>query len=316
MGSINDNKEVTFEFPPFIRVYKDGHMERILEPKFTPPSSLDPATNNVSSKDVIIDSKTGLSARLYLPQVIDSQSKLPLLIYIHGGGFCIESAFSPLYHSYLNSLVAEANVVAISIEYRRAPDYLIPICYEDSWSCIEWVVSQSEKEEWFKKYVDFERVFIAGDSAGGNITHNMAIRAGCFDLKGFKIKGIALIHPYFAKELVGDEVGDVGMEREGKFWKFICPLTTGLDDPLACPHKDPNISTLGCEKVLVCVAEKDGLRDRGWFYYQNLGKSGWNGVLDFMETEGENHVFHLFNPTSEKAGDLMKRLVSFINTSE
>ncbi|PIA46363.1 hypothetical protein AQUCO_01500115v1 [Aquilegia coerulea] len=276
--------EVVFDFPPFLRVYKDGRKERIQNSEFIPPS-IDPTTG-VSSKDVVIDPQTGVSARLYLPKLKDPQTKLPLVVYFHGGGFCIETAFTATYHNYLNSLVAEANVVAISVDYRRAPDHPVPIAYEDSWTSLQWVGSQSKEEEWFKNYVDFDRVFMAGDSAGANIAHNMAIRAGYSDLNGLKFNGIVLIHPYFAgNEPIGSEV-------------------------------DPNFSRLGCKRVLVCVAEKDGLRDRGKFYYEELGKSEWDGVVEFMEAEEENHVFHLFNYTCKNAVDLMKRVVSFINTSE
>jgi acetyl esterase/lipase len=55
---------------------------------------------------------------------------------------------------------------------------------------------------------------------------------------------------------------------------------------------------LGCSKVLVAVAEKDLLRDRGLLYCEALKKCGWGGAVETMEAEGEGHVFHLFNPTS------------------
>ncbi|KAL5724840.1 hypothetical protein ACHQM5_008051 [Ranunculus cassubicifolius] len=306
--------EVTYEFPPFIRVYKDGHSERILHSKFIPPS-LDSSTG-VTSKDVIIDSKTGVSARLYLPQNVNPLNKLPLLIYIHGGGFCIESAFSPTYHNYLNSLVAESNVVGVSVEYRRAPESPLPICYEDSWTALQWVISQSGEEEWFKNYADFGRVFLAGDSAGGNIAHNVAIRAGVSQLKELNIVGLVLIHPLFiGVEPVGDEVINLNHQRAGKLWRAVCPAATDSDDPRINPVKDPEFSRLGTKRVLVCVAEKDALKDRGRLYYEKLGESGWDGVVEFMETQGVKHVFHLYNPSCEKARELMKRVVSFLSDS-
>ncbi|KAL5706015.1 hypothetical protein ACHQM5_024232 [Ranunculus cassubicifolius] len=308
-------EEIDFEFPPFIRVYKDGRAERILITDIVPPS-IDPTTG-VSSKDLVIQPETGLSARLYLPKVVDPTKKLPLLIYFHGGGFIIETAFSPTYHHYLNQLVAEANVVAVSVDYRKAPEHPVPVAYEDSWKSLEWVVSQSKDEEWLKKYADFDRVFMAGDSAGANIAHNMAIRAGVSELNGLKIYGIALIHPYFCgAEPIGSEIGNQLMIFAGKLWNVVCPSATGLDDPFVNPVKDPNLSRLGCKKVLVCVAEQDALRDRGEFYFDYLKESEWNGVVEYMESEGENHVFHLFNPACENAKNMMTKLVSFINSAE
>ncbi|CDO99635.1 unnamed protein product [Coffea canephora] len=59
-------------------------------------------------------------------------TKLSLLVYLHGGGFLIKYAFSPTYHVYLNVVVAEVGVVAVSINYRLAPKHLLPIAYDDS----------------------------------------------------------------------------------------------------------------------------------------------------------------------------------------
>lgn len=313
-----ENGEVTYEFPPFIRVYKDGHAERIQNSEFVPPS-LDVQTG-VSSKDVVIDSQTGLSARLYLPKVkSNSTTRLPLLIYIHGGGFCIESAFSPTYHHYLNSLVAQANVVALSVDYRRAPDHHLPIAYEDAWASLQWVISnsKSDKDVWLNKYADMNRVFLAGDSAGANIAHNVAVRAGISDLKDFKITALLLVHPLFSgAEPVGGEVTSLNHVRSAKLWRAVCPSGTGPDDPCINPVKDPNFSRLGCRSVLVCVAERDKLRDRGWLYYEKLRSSGWNGVAEFKETQGVKHVFHLYDPTCNKAKDLMHRIVTFLSNSQ
>ncbi|KAF5178454.1 2-hydroxyisoflavanone dehydratase [Thalictrum thalictroides] len=315
MDSSSKSDAIAFEFPPYLRIYKDGRAERAQEVEFIPPSTT--TRTGVSSKDVVIEPETGLSARFYLPKVKDRQFKLPLLIYFHGGGFCTESAFSPLYHPYVESLVAEAKVVAISVNYRRAPEQPVPMCYEDSWISLKWVASQSKKEAWLKDYVDFTRVFIAGDSAGANIAHNIAVRTGCSALKGLKINGLVLIHPHFAGvEPFKSEVGNFGVKIAGKLWRAVCPLTTGLDDPFVNPDKDPNFSRLGCKRVLVCIAEKDIFRDRGQFYCENLRKSGWDGMVECMEAEGENHVFHLYSPTCQKARELMKCVVSFINTSE
>ncbi|OVA10450.1 Origin recognition complex [Macleaya cordata] len=318
------NTEVAYEVPPYFRVYKDGRVERfvVYQDEFVPPSLEDPKTG-VSSKDVVIVPESGVSARLYLPKIThqphpQEHKKLPLLIYFHGGAFCVRTAFTPRYHNYLNSVVAEANVVAVSVDYRRAPEHHLPVAHEDSWAALQWVLSHSNgqgPETWFNDHADFDRVFLAGDSAGANIAQNMAIRAG---VNGFKLSGVILIHPYFwGVEPIGSEGNDMNVkEKVDKLWLTLCPSTTGNDDPLINPASDPNLSSLGCNKVLVCVAEKDILRDRGWFYYETLGKSGWGGVVEIMESEGENHVFYLLNPSSENAVYMMKRLVSFLNEDD
>lgn len=131
--------------------------------------------------------------------------------------------------------------------------------------------------------------------------HNMAMRWSTEGLVGLKLQGIVLIHPYF------------GNEEKDALIEFLFPTYGGLDDPKIHAAKDPKLSGLGCRRVLVLVAEKDFLRERGRSYYEALKKSGWSGVVEMVETEGEGHVFHLFDPTKEKSVALVNRFVSFIN---
>ncbi|KAL7236634.1 hypothetical protein ACSBR1_019849 [Camellia fascicularis] len=128
-------EEIAHDFSPFIRVYKDGRVERFIGNDVVPPS-INPNTG-VQSKDVVIDPETGLSTRLYISNTPNPHHKLPLLVYFHGGGFYIETAFSPTYHNYLNSFAIEANVIIVSVEYRRAPEHPFPIAYNDSWAAIK-----------------------------------------------------------------------------------------------------------------------------------------------------------------------------------
>ncbi|KAF8377526.1 hypothetical protein HHK36_030908 [Tetracentron sinense] len=311
--------ELDYEFLPYVRVYKDGHVERLLGTD-TIPASLDSRTG-VSSKDVPIIQESAISARLYLPNLISATQKLPLLVYFHGGGFCVVSTSTSMCHHYLNSLVAEANIVAVSVDYRRAPEHPLPTAYEDSWAALQWVVSHSNgegHESWLNSHADFSRVFLAGDSAGANIAHNIAMLAGRPEVGlGVGLLGVALVHPYFwGSQSIGSEATDP--ERKAfvdRLWPYVCPSMPDNDDPHINPVAAgaPSLLGLGCFRVLVCVAEKDVLRDRGWLYYESLARSGWVGVVEITETEGEDHVFHLYNPTCENAKDLIKRLASFFN---
>ncbi|KAL7236622.1 hypothetical protein ACSBR1_019837 [Camellia fascicularis] len=299
--------DVAFEFLPYFRAYKDGRVERFFGTDRVLPSTDSKA--GVSSKDILISPETAVSARLFKPTTTNPPpQKLPLLIYFHGGAFCFGSPFCSTYHNHLTSLVAEANVIALSVDYRLAPEHPLPLAYEDSWAALKWVASHSGRqglEPWLNDTADFERVFIAGDSAGANIAHNTAVKAGveAEELVGVKMVGICLVHPDF----VGRE-GNVH-----KSWFFACPETNGSGDPRINPAVDLRLGRMGCRRVVVCVAEKDGMRERGWFYYETLKKCEWDGVVEIMEAKGEEHVFHLFDPTCENALALLKKLASFIN---
>ncbi|XP_042034352.1 probable carboxylesterase 2 isoform X1 [Salvia splendens] len=306
------SKIVVHDVPPYLRVYHDGTVERLLGTGFA-PASLDPSTS-VSSKDILLHPETSLSARLYLPTPSPS-TKLPLVLYFHGGAFCISSSADPLYHSMLNSLARRAQALLVSVDYRLAPEHPLPAAYHDSWSAL--LSLSSSPDPWIAQHADFDRVFLAGDSAGANIAHHLAIRVGAGREVGFGIRGALMVQPYFW----GEEA--MGPERENPvfkavvdgWWRFVCPSEKGCDDPMINPFVDgaPGMEGSGCGRVLVCVAGNDILRERGKLYYKVLSESKWEGKAELFETEGEDHVFHIIDPTSQNSRDLLQRCADFIN---
>lgn len=167
---------------------------------------------------------------------------------------------------------------------------------------LKWVATHADgngADPWINDHADLERVFVGGDSAGGNITHTLLSRVGSVGLGSVRVVGAILIHPYF-----GGTVDD-------HMWMYMCPENKGLEDPRMKPATE-DLARLGCEKVLVLLAEKDSLAEAGKSYVEELKKSGWGGTVELVETIGEDHCFHMFNPTSETAGDLVNKIVSFL----
>ncbi|KAJ4844763.1 hypothetical protein Tsubulata_003465 [Turnera subulata] len=295
-----NNSEIAHEFR-FFRAYKDGRVEVFYQTQKLPPST-DPNTG-VQSKDVTISTEPNhLTARVFLPKIQDPTQKLPILYYIHGGGFCAESAFSPIFHNHLMTLVAEANVIAVSIEYGLFPERPLPGCYEDSWAGLQWIASHANgngPDPWLNQHGDFSRFFMGGDSGGANVSNYLAVRVASEGL-AMKILGIVMVHPFFG-----------GMEDDA-MWMYMNPSNTGPKDPKLKPPLE-DLAKLACDRILIFFAEKDHLREVGGAYYEDLKNSGFKGSVEVVEHEGEAHDFHLFNPTTEKAADLVKKFAAFLN---
>ncbi|KAK3190014.1 hypothetical protein Dsin_029575 [Dipteronia sinensis] len=322
-------KEVAKELLPLVRVYKDGSVERLKGSPHVPPSPDQDPETGVSSKDVTISQNPPVSARLYLPKLTTHHQKLPILVYFHGGGFCLESAFSFFSQRYLNRLVSESQAVAVSVEYRLAPEHLLPAAYEDCWTALQWVASHHKtgdddstdnNEPWLLNHGDFQRVFIVGDSGGGNIAHNIAMRAGVESLNGgVKIFGAVLIQPYFwGSEPIGSESSeDLEKNLSNLIWGFVYPSAPGgIDNAMVNPvgPGKPSLAKLGCSKLLVCVAGKeDDLSERGVWYYNAVKESGFQGQVELYESEEGGHAFQIFRPEAENAKCLFKRFASFLN---
>ena len=88
----------------------------------------------------------------------------------------------------------------------------------------------------------------------------------------------------------------------------------GNEDPRLNPP-DEEIASLTCRRVLVAVAGKDTLRERGCRlldrfrdYYARTG-----GEATLVESEGEDHGFHLYSPLRATSRRLMASIVHFIN---
>lgn len=143
-----------------------------------------------------------VSTRLYLLKNTAPDQKLPVLVYYHGRGFVLGSTFFKMEHCYLNHLVSESSCLAISVNYWLAPEHNMPTLYQDCWDALQWVASHVvattvTKEPWIENYSDFNKVFVAGDSVGGNIVFNMVMRASRESLIGdVKLLGAIFAFPF------------------------------------------------------------------------------------------------------------------------
>lgn len=172
-------------------------------------------------------------------------------------------------------------------------------------------------EPWLN-HGDFSKIFIGGDSAGGNIVHNIAMRAGTENLPGgVGILGAIYAHPYFygSRPIGSEPVSGHDQSLPFLVWNFVYPTAPGgTDNPMINPLTSgaPSLTGLKCCRILVCVAGKDSLRDRGVWYYEGVEKSGWKGELELFEQQGEDHVYHIMEPESEHGKRMTKRMASFI----
>ncbi|CAN6235180.1 unnamed protein product [Urochloa humidicola] len=333
----DDDDEVVHDFSPLLLVYKSGRLERPLIVPLVPPG-LDAATG-VESRDVPISPSSFV--RLYLPPGASDDkkknAKLPVVVYFHGGGFVMGSAASSVYHRFLNDLAAAVPAVAVSVDYRLAPEHALPAAYEDSLAALKWALSSSAAADpWLAAHGDRARVFLAGDSAGGNICHHLAMHPEVRAAAG-GVKGAVLIHPWFwGKDPVGGEKehrlrGPRNGKRTKHLWEFMCPgAADGVDDPRMNPMAPgaPGLENLACERVMVCVAEGDHLRWRGKAYAEAVArarkekKCGGDdndeqpaAAVEVFESEGVGHVFYLLDPEMEEARRLLGRIAAFVSAN-
>ncbi|MBR4462546.1 MAG: alpha/beta hydrolase [Erysipelotrichaceae bacterium] len=128
---------------------------------------------------------------VYVPK--DTKNQLPAIISIHGGGWVYGD--KELYSHYCMRL-AQRGFAVVNFTYRLAPEHRYPSALEDCFQVFSWV-----KEHHDEYYIDDNNLFVLGDSAGGQLTHQcMTILTNpeyrkLFDLKvpeDFKVNACAL----------------------------------------------------------------------------------------------------------------------------
>ena len=92
----------------------------------------------------------------------DQRGRLPALIYVHGGGFRILSKET---HWVFALRFALAGHVVFTIDYRLAPEHPYPAAAQDMCRAMLWVQRHAADFD-----ADLDRLVLAGESAGGNLT--------------------------------------------------------------------------------------------------------------------------------------------------
>jgi acetyl esterase/lipase len=170
-------------------------------------------------------------------------------------------------------------------------------------------------------------VFLAGESVGANIVHNVAVRAGEVFDDDIDIEGMILLQPYFwgTKWLPCETPyacwrtrGSPPMllpERIDALWPYVTvgAAANNGDDPRIDPSAEA-IASLPCRRALESVATEDVLRGRGRRYAAAWGDSGSHRAATLVESKGVDHCFHLLPEFSSHAetGVLMDRVAMFI----
>lgn len=198
MSSTAPRPQLVDECRGVLFVYSDGSIKRLPGPSFPVPVDDD---GSVIWKDVIFDPVNNLQLRIYKPAGPDC-NKLPIFYYIHGGGFCIGSRSWPNCQNYCFKLAKELQVVVISPDYRLSPENRLPAAIDDGMRAVKWLQAEAVKEggdDWLKQAADFSKVFISGDSAGGNIAHHLAVNLGASspDLTPVQVRGYVFLAPFF-----------------------------------------------------------------------------------------------------------------------
>ncbi|KAL5711916.1 hypothetical protein ACHQM5_014140 [Ranunculus cassubicifolius] len=161
----------------------NGSINRFLLNLVVPTTKAPSKTvNGVKVSDITVDTTRNLWFRLFVPtKVHDADSKLPVLIFIHGGGFSFLFPDTKEYHVLCRRLAREIPAIVVSINYRLSPEHRYPAPYDDVFDVLEFLD---------QKY------------AGGNIGHHVICRVAKAEsvFTELNVLGFIAMQPYFGGE--------------------------------------------------------------------------------------------------------------------
>lgn len=152
---------------------------------------LSPDVPGVSSRDVTYPAASGtMAARIYRPA---GDGPFPIVLYFRGGGFVIGNLDA--YDATPRAMAARTGAIFVSADYAMAPEHPFPAPHGDAFAAYRWIRETAEAFGGAPA-----RIALMGESAGGNLAVNVAIRARDQDLPA--PSAIILAYPLASSNLM------------------------------------------------------------------------------------------------------------------
>lgn len=221
--------------------------------------------------------------KLYIVRPKKAKGKLPVFIFIHGGGWVLGDYQT--HKRLVRDLVIESGYACVFIEYSRSPEAKYPIALNECYAATKWVSEHGDEIN-----IDGKRLAIVGNSAGGNMTIGTCLKAK--SNKGPDIKCQILLWPYSDAGINTESFKKYGEERfltkSLMIWMRDNYLSNKAqyDDIYVSPVRAATNQLKGLPPTLIEVAENDILRDAGEELGRKLDEAGvdvttvrFNGVI-------------------------------------
>ncbi len=228
-------------------------------------------------------------------QILPGAEEDRVLLHFHGGGWVLGSAYS--HRPFTVTLGKATKMRVLSVNYRLAPEHPHPADLQDCTNAYKWLLHQGFKPS---------NIFIAGDSAGGNLA-----LATILNLRDNGVplpKGAVCFSPNTTFETldISRAETDPILADVGVFWWHAAHL--GIENPadIKSPLVSPLLGDLkGFPPVLIQATPYEILFEHGRRFVEKAKAAGVDAT--FQTWDGMVHVWQFFGlgvlPEAQEAID-------------
>lgn len=271
------------------------------------------SSSDIASQIIPVDA-AGVPAEWVVAPGADSSRRF---LYIHGGAFMAGSPKG--YRVLTDKLSAITNSAVLAIDYRLMPENTRLACVEDCRTSYDWMLENGPQGPDADTLEFPTAVFVAGDSAGGNLT--LVLLAWARDNQRRAPNAALALSPvtdsrYTSPSIRGNLNSDVILKPLAKRLAWVPGFMIGLAARFMAGHRasDPVVSPLlgdlaKLPPLLVLASDCEILRDDGRRYVNKAVEAGTDATL--MLWDNVPHVWPIFYPDLPEATEALEQVDGF-----
>lgn len=256
------------------------------------PEDLDEA--DIEARDVTIQSYDGADIVVSILQPKGRRGTGPGFYHMHGGGMIVGDRWAGI--ASLFKWLHQYNAVAVTVEYRLAPEFPDPTPIEDCYAGLLWTAANADALG-----IDPERLLVLGGSAGGGLAAGVTLLTR--DRKGPPLVGQLLMYPMLddrdatvsTHQIDGVGVWDRGSNQLG--WTALLGDRKSTDNVsiYAAPARASDLS--GLPPTFIDCGSSEVFRDEDVAYASGIWAAG--GQAELHVWPGGFHAFEGVMPQAK-----------------
>ncbi|MFJ6070929.1 alpha/beta hydrolase [Streptomyces sp. NPDC093065] len=277
--------DATAKPPLLYELGVDGARKLLDDVQAQPVEKLD-----VEEKWTTVPARVG-EVRVRVIKPVGSTGALPVILYMHGGGWILGNAGT--HDRLVRELAVGARAALVFVEYDRSPEAKYPVAIEQAYATAQWITTKGAEEG-----LDGSRMVVAGDSVGGNmsaaLTHMAKQRGDVTFLHQslyYPVTDAAQDTESYRTFAHGPHLTAKAMEW---FWDAYTTDPAERAQVTASPLRATLEDLQGLPPAFVVVDQNDVLRDEGEAYAGKLVQAGVPTVS--LRYNAGLHDFMMLNP--------------------